>query len=103
MLQVARLGLDRGEASGVQQRQQSALLIQGDEVIAAAYVGVTNEDLRHGTAPGDVHHVRPLNRVEVDADFFNLAHPTLLQQGLARWQYGQTSVVYILTDCMAWK
>ena len=48
-----------------QQRHQAAALVERDQVVAAADVGVADEDLRHGAAPGELHHahrVRPGSR-----------------------------------------
>ena len=67
-------------SGATEQRHQATALIQGDQVVAAAHVGVTDEDLRHGTTAGDVHHVGALGRVQVNTDFFNLADAALEQR-----------------------
>ena len=51
-----------------------AALVERDQVVAAAHMGVANENLRHGAPAGDLHHVGTGNGVHVDADFLNLLH-----------------------------
>ena len=58
----------------VEQRLKTTTLIERDQVVAAAHMGCANEDLRHGTAASDLHHLRTLHRVGVNADFFNVLH-----------------------------
>src|ERR1700754_3166193 len=58
----------RGLNLGVQERHQAALLVERDQVVAAAHPRLADEDLRHRAAAslGD-HHVA-LRRIQVDAD-----------------------------------
>ena len=61
-------------------RQQAAALVQRDEVVAAAHMGVADIDLRHGAAAGARHHGLALGGIEVDADLLDLLHAARLQQ-----------------------
>ena len=67
-------------ASGLQQRQQTALAVESHQIVTAAYMGVTNENLRHRAAARDLHHVGPRLGVGVDAHFFNVDHTFGRQQ-----------------------
>jgi hypothetical protein len=69
-------------SAGAEQGQQAAAPVEIDQIIAAADVGVADEDLRHRAPAGQLHHLRALRRFEVDADFVDVADPTLLQQRL---------------------
>jgi hypothetical protein len=66
--------------------QQAAALVERDQVVTAADMGVADEDLRHGAAAGEGHHVVALHRVQVDADLFDRRTPRCLSSALARWQ-----------------
>src|SRR5688572_16834409 len=70
-------GCERGDyrpaASGaLQQRDEAAAAVERDQVIAAADVGVADEDLRHGAPLGGVHHRDAGLGVAVDADLLDL-------------------------------
>src|SRR3990167_7834637 len=79
---VASPGLSPCAVSALQQRNQAATLVERDQVVAAADVGVADEDLRHGAPAGDFDHRVALGRVQVDADILDLRDATLLQQRL---------------------
>jgi hypothetical protein len=52
---------------------------------------VANEDLWHGAATCDFHHVGARLRVNVDTDFFNIRHAFSVEQLLgsnAKWANG---------------
>jgi len=66
----------------LQQRRKAAGTIQRNQLVAAAYMGVADEDLRHGTATGQRDHVISLHRVQVDPDFVNLLDAALFEQAL---------------------
>lgn len=75
-----------GSARELQQRQETALAVQRDEIIAATNMGVANKYLRHSALSGDVHHVLALPGVGVDADFLYRLDPRALSSCLARTQ-----------------
>ena len=56
----------------LQQRHEAAALVERDQVVAAADVGVADEDLRHGAPAGELHHGVALGGVQVDADLLDL-------------------------------
>jgi hypothetical protein len=60
--------------SGLQQRQQTALAVEGHQIVTTAYMGVTDENLGHRAAACDFHHVGTRLGVSVDAHFFNVCH-----------------------------
>ena len=66
--------------SGVKQGQQTALAVERHQVIAAAHMGIANENLRHGTAAGNLHHFFALTGHQVYPDFVQFGHATLGQQ-----------------------
>jgi hypothetical protein len=65
----------RGSAS--EQRREAAALVERDEVVAAADMGVADEDLRHGAPAGELHHGVALGGVQVDADLLDLLDAAL--------------------------
>lgn len=75
-----------GLSQELQQRQETALAVQRDEIIAATNMGVANKYLRHSALSGDVHHVLALPGVGVDADFLYRLDPRALSSCLARTQ-----------------
>src|SRR2546423_11028819 len=82
-LSPARWGRKPGGGSRrLQEGHQPAALVQRDEVVAAADVGVADEDLRHGAAAGDLHHRLPLVGGQVDTGLVDLVHAALLEQHL---------------------
>jgi len=64
---------------GLQQRYQAAFGVKRHQVIAAPNMGLANEDLRHGSATCDGHHVLTRFWLRVDPDFLNLGHAFGLQ------------------------
>src|SRR6185295_14465839 len=68
-----------------QQGHQIALLVEPDEVVAAADMGRTDEDLRHRAAAGDLDHRVAFGGVQVDADFFDVLDAALLEQHLGTY------------------
>src|SRR3990167_1844598 len=71
-----------GVSGLLQQRGQAAAAIQRHQVVAAADMGLADEDLRHRAAAGQRDHLLTLLRVEVDAHLVDGRHAALLQQGL---------------------
>jgi hypothetical protein len=63
-------------------RADLVALVQRDEIVATAHMGVADEDLRHGAAAGAVHHGLAFLRVQVHADLLDLLDAALLQQHL---------------------
>ena len=64
----------QGRSGLRQQGHQAAAAVQVHQVIAATDVRTSNKNLGHGTPPRDFHHVRPLIRVGVNANFLNVLH-----------------------------
>ena len=64
----------------LQQRQQAALTVQGHQIVAAAHMFVTNENLRHGASSSERHHAVTLFGQLVDAHLFNVLHAPRLQE-----------------------
>ena len=61
--------------------------VERDQVVAAADVGVADEDLRHGVAAGELDHGRALAGSLVDADLVDRARRrAACSSALARMQ-----------------
>lgn len=56
----------------LQQRHEAATAVQSHQIIAAAHMGLANEDLRHGTPAGQGHHAVTLIRGEVDSHLLDM-------------------------------
>src|SRR5688500_17113982 len=65
-----------------EQRDQRTAPIERDQVVAAADMGLADEDLRHRVAAGQANHVGALRRVDVEADFLHRLDAALLQKRL---------------------
>src|SRR6478609_4062674 len=59
-------------SGALQQRRQAAAAVERDQVVAAADMGVADEDLRHRAPAREVHHGGARLRVAVDADLLDL-------------------------------
>ena len=71
----------KGIMSGcLQQGQQAALAVQGHQIVAAAHVFITNEDLGHCAPSCEGHHATSFFGQLVDAYLFNVLHAPRLQQ-----------------------
>src|SRR5205085_7419002 len=66
----------------VQEGHEPTALVECDEVVATAHVGVADEDLRHRASAGDLHHGLPLGGVQVDANFVDQLDAALLEEHL---------------------
>ena len=62
------------KSGSLQQRQQTTLRVQGHQIVTTAHMGVAHINLRDRASPCGLHHVVALNRIQVNADFFNLLH-----------------------------
>ena len=79
IMSARRLGFEGVKSvwsGGVEQGQQAPLAVQRHQVVAAANVLLTNENLRHRAAACDVHHLLALTRHQVHPDFIKLSHAT---------------------------
>src|SRR6476646_6357153 len=65
-----------------EERLEAAGAVERDQVVAAADVGIADEDLRHGVAAGELDHGRALGGALVDPDLVELLDPALAQQRL---------------------
>ena len=65
---------------GTQQRQQAALAIKCYQVITAAHMGVSNENLRHSAAICQRHHLFAFARYLVYANFDEFSHAAFGKQ-----------------------
>jgi hypothetical protein len=66
----------------MQQRHQAAALIQGNQVVATADMGVTDEDLRDRAPAGQLHHALPCTGIGVHTHLVDGLHAALFQQAL---------------------
>jgi len=73
-------------SGALQERRETAGPIERGKVIKAAHMLLTDENLGHGPAAGDLDHAVALSRIVVDADLMDLLHAALTQQRLGRMQ-----------------
>src|SRR6266581_568156 len=69
-----------GASGGVEERIEPAGAIEGIEFVAAADVGIADEDLRHGAPSGPFHHLAAPDRLEIDADLVDSRDALALEQ-----------------------
>jgi hypothetical protein len=56
----------------LKQGQQATLSVKCDQIVAATHMGAANENLRHSTPTGDLHHGVARVGIFIDTNFFNL-------------------------------
>ena len=61
----AAAGAGRPASGRLQHGGEASCTIRRDQVIAAAHVGLADEDLRHGAPTGQIDHAVALGRVEI--------------------------------------
>src|SRR5690348_7765678 len=71
-----------------EERLEAAAAVERDQLVAAADVDVTDEDLRHRPAVREAHHVLALVGLEVDADLVDLLDAALLEERLGAQAVG---------------
>ncbi len=67
--------------SGLQHRHEATTPIERVQVVATAHMRVSDEDLRHAGAPGQLGHLRAQFGFAVHEHFFQIGHPPPVEQG----------------------
>src|SRR5450755_3396904 len=65
-----------------EQGHQSAAPVEFDQLVAAADVGLANEDLRNGVATGPLDHLGALRRIDVEANLVERLDAALFEERL---------------------
>lgn len=55
-------------------------MIECDQIIASANMGIADIDLWNGTTPGFFHHLGAQFRIEIDTGFLDLSNAPIAQQ-----------------------